>query len=321
MDSVVTTESVARADRFDHWAHEMEKVFGGLDSRPATEAPFRGRATSSTVGLLRFASIDAGPLMVRRGARAAAAPEKSHYKVAVQIAGECVVEQDGVSESLAPGDIAICDTSRPYTFAYPGDFRTVLMLLPRLLLPVRPETVRSITARRLTSKGGVGAVVGPFLRSLGAQAGTRSDAAALNLMDGATSLVTALVSEKLAEAAPSVPQQALMARIRMYIEKRLSHPGLTPDSIAEAHCISRRYLFKLFAAEGLTVAGWIRTRRLERCARDLAGAASAELSISMIAARWGLLDCRHFSRVFKSVYGETPRDYRRRALTGLTTAR
>ncbi|MFZ3555394.1 helix-turn-helix domain-containing protein [Streptomyces sp. BH055] len=85
--------------------------------------------------------------------------------------------------------------------------------------------------------------------------------------------------------------------------------------IRSTHGISRRYLFKLFAAEGLTVAGWIRTRRLERCARDLASSVAAQQPIGMIAARWGLLDGRHFSRVFKTAYGRTPRDFRRRALT------
>jgi AraC-like DNA-binding protein len=135
-----------------------------------------------------------------------------------------------------------------------------------------------------------------------------------NLTDGAVSLVTALVWEKLAASAPSMPQQAMMLRIRSFIEDRLANPELNPDLIADAHGISRRYLFKLFAAEDQTVAGWIRTRRLERCSQDLSNPAFSEQSISMVAARWGLLDCRHFSRVFKSVYGETPRDYRRRAL-------
>jgi AraC-like DNA-binding protein len=318
MGSFVTTETVARAERFDHWAHEMSRVFGGLDSRPAAHAPFHGKATSDALGRLRLASIDAGPLTVRRSGRLTAQHEEDHYKVALQVAGTCVIEQDGVSEALAPGDIAICDTSRPYTFAYGTDFRTVLMLLPRPMLPVRPEKMRTITARRLTADGGVGAVVGPFMRSLSAQSRACSDAAAVSLMDGAVSLVTALVSEKLATATPTAPQEAMMLRIRTYIENRLSNPELTPDSIAEAHGISRRYLFKLFAAENLTVAGWIRTRRLEHCARDLASPASTEQPISMIAARWGLLDCRHFSRVFKTVYGETPRDYRRRALADAT---
>ncbi|MEU6657654.1 helix-turn-helix domain-containing protein [Streptomyces sp. NPDC046821] len=312
----MTTETVAHAERFDHWAHEMSRVFGGLDSRPASHGPFHGKASSDALGRLHLASIDAGPLTVRRTDRLAARHEEDHYKVALQVAGTCVVEQDGVSGELAPGDIAICDTSRPYTFTYGTDFRTVLMMLPRPMLAVRPEAMRALTARRIGTDGGVGAVMGTFLRSLSAQSRACSDVAALSLMDGAVSLVTALVSEELAGSAPTAPQEAMMLRIRTYIENRLAHPDLAPDSIAEAHGISRRYLFKLFAAEDLTVAAWIRTRRLERCARDLASPASAEQPISMIAARWGLLDCRHFSRVFKAAYGETPRDYRRRALAG-----
>ncbi|MER5756145.1 helix-turn-helix domain-containing protein [Streptomyces sp. NPDC002088] len=314
MGSFVTTETVARTERFDHWAHEVSKVFGDLDSRPAAPTSFHGKATSDTLGLLQFASIDAAPLAVRRTKRLAVQHEEDYYKVALQVAGNCLIEQDGATESLGPGDLAICDTSRPYSFTYESDFRTVLMLLPRPMLPMRPETIRDITARRLTTDGGVGAVVGPFLRSLSEQNRACSDAAVLSLTDGVVSLVTALVSEKLAGTAQAAPQKAMMLRIRTYIENRLSNPNLTPDTIAEAHGISRRYLFKLFAAEDLTVAGWIRTRRLEHCARDLANPASGEQPISLIAARWGLLDCRHFSRVFKSVYGATPRDFRNRAL-------
>ncbi len=162
----------------------------------------------------------------------------------------------------------------------------------------------------------MGAVVGPFVRSLSRQGAACSEAAVAHLTDGAVSLVTALVRERLAGEEPPVPQHAMLLRIRSYIEHRLSNPNLTPDSIAEAHGISRRYLFKLFAAEGLAVAGWIRARRLEHCARELADPATADQPIATVAARWGLLDGRHFSRLFKSVYGQTPRDYRRRSRSG-----
>ncbi|WP_411153032.1 helix-turn-helix domain-containing protein [Streptomyces sp. A30] len=314
MRTIVTTDSVARAERFDHWVSEMSRMFAGLDTRPAAQTPFHGQAAGDNLGLLHLSSISAGPLRVRRTARLIAQHEEDFYKVALQTAGTCVVEQDGVFSTLAPGDIALCDTSRPYSLTYDTDFSTVVLLLPRPMLPVSPEALRSLTARRMAADGGVASVVGPFLRSLGEQSRGCTGLAAGSLMDGAVSLVTALVTEKLARSAPTAPQDAMMLRIRTYIENRLSDPDLAPDSIAGAHGISRRYLFKLFAAEGLTVAGWIRTRRLERCARDLAGSAAAEQPISMVAARWGLLDCRHFSRVFKAEYGETPRDFRRRTL-------
>ncbi|MEB8342402.1 AraC-like ligand-binding domain-containing protein [Streptomyces endophyticus] len=309
----VTTDGVARDDRFDHWAKEMSQVFGGLDTRPVAAGAFHGTATCDALGQLLLGSISAGPLRVRRTERLAARSEDDHYKVALQVAGTCVVEQDGVYGALGPGDLVICDTTRPYAFRYDTAFRTVLMLVPRAMLPVRPEAVRGLTARPLTGESGVAAVVGPFLRSLGEQARTCAGPAASGLADGAASLMTALVSERLDRAAPAEPGHAMMLRIRAHIDSRLPDPGLTPDSIAEAHGISRRYLFKLFAAEDLTVAGWIRTRRLERCARDLSSPAAVRQSIGMIAARWGLLDGRHFSRVFKTAYGCTPRDFRRRA--------
>ncbi|MFH8983342.1 AraC-like ligand-binding domain-containing protein [Streptomyces varsoviensis] len=315
----MNTESVAAAERFDYWAHEVSRIFGALESRPggADRSAFHARAVGDSLGPLRFAEIDAAPQTVRRVEPAPARDDGGHgghYKVAVQIAGACLVEQDGVRGALGPGDIALCDTTRPYSFTYDRGFRTVLMLLPRALLPVRPELMRTITGRRLGADGGVAAVVGPFVRSLSRQSAACSEAAVTSLTDGAVSLVTALAWERLAARERPVPQNAMFARIRAYIEARLAHPDLTPDAIAAAHGVSRRYLFKLFAAEGLTVAGWIRCRRLEHCARELASPAAADQPISRVAARWGLLDGRHFSRLFKSVYGQTPRDYRRRSL-------
>ncbi len=53
----------------------------------------------------------------------------------------------------------------------------------------------------------------------------------------------------------------------------------------------------------------------ERPARSGAAAPSRR-TISAVAARWGPLDCRRFSRGYKSAYGETPRDFRRRPPPG-----
>ncbi|MEV4974762.1 helix-turn-helix domain-containing protein [Streptomyces scopuliridis] len=313
----ITTESVAQPDRFDHWVHEMSRVFAGLDTRRVSEAPFRGIATYGSVGPMLLNSISAAPLQIRRSARLCAQYEEDFYKVALQISGSSVVEQGGAYAPLRPGDIAICDAARPYTFTYDNDFRTVLLMVPRPLLPVRPETLAQVTARRIPTHEGVGAVVFPFLRSLGEQDRDCVGLAARSLMDGTLSLLTALVLEKLDRPAP---HDTMMLRIRAYVEQRLSDPALAPDTIAEAHGISRRYLYKLFAAEELTVAGWIRSRRLERCAQDLANPDSADQTIGMVAARWGLTDRRHFGRMFKSVYGATPVEFRRQALTGVAAA-
>jgi AraC-like DNA-binding protein len=68
----------------------------------------------------------------------------------------------------------------------------------------------------------------------------------------------------------------------------------------------------------MTVAGWIRQRRLEGAGRGLADADLAGSSVAAIAARWGFSNAAHFTQVFKAVYGMPPRDYRQRAFpTGL----
>ncbi|WP_432990583.1 helix-turn-helix domain-containing protein [Dactylosporangium sp. CA-233914] len=95
-----------------------------------------------------------------------------------------------------------------------------------------------------------------------------------------------------------------------YIERHLGDIDLTPDRVAVAQNVSTRTLHRLFESEGLTISGWIRLRRLEHCRMDLADRVLQELSISSIGAKWGLYDAAHFSRLFKSSYGLSPRAYR-----------
>jgi AraC-like DNA-binding protein len=80
--------------------------------------------------------------------------------------------------------------------------------------------------------------------------------------------------------------------------------------IAAAHHVSVRYLHKLFETEQSGVAAWIRQRRLERCRRDLLDPALRTQPVSAIAARWGLTEPAHFSRLFRAAYGMPLVEYR-----------
>ncbi len=80
--------------------------------------------------------------------------------------------------------------------------------------------------------------------------------------------------------------------------------------IAAAHHMSLRSLHQLFHDEGLTVAGWIRKRRLECCRHDLSDPALASRPVAAIAARWGFTSPGDFSRTFRAVHGLPPAEYR-----------
>jgi AraC-like DNA-binding protein len=96
----------------------------------------------------------------------------------------------------------------------------------------------------------------------------------------------------------------------MFIGRRLSDPGLTPEAVAGAHHISVRQLHKLFQHEELTVGRWIQRCRLEECRRELARLGAARHTVAAVARRWGFVSAAHFSRVFRAAYGVSPGEWR-----------
>jgi AraC-like DNA-binding protein len=126
-------------------------------------------------------------------------------------------------------------------------------------------------------------------------------------------LLVALLAHEL-DSETSLPietrQHTLMAQIHDFIHRNLADPALSPALIATAHHISTRHLHRIFHNHGLSVAGLIRQRRLERCHHDLGNPQLRSLPIQAIAARWGFNDNAHFSRLFRATYGIPPRDYR-----------
>jgi AraC-like DNA-binding protein len=100
---------------------------------------------------------------------------------------------------------------------------------------------------------------------------------------------------------------ALRAAMDTWIERHLRDPGLGPDSLAAAHTVSVRTVYRLFSQDGDTFGAVVRQRRLDHARQELA---SSDETISSIAARWGFADASHLSRSFKCAFGMSPRDYR-----------
>jgi AraC-like DNA-binding protein len=105
-------------------------------------------------------------------------------------------------------------------------------------------------------------------------------------------------------------RHALRGRIVAFIDGHLADPDLDPRAVAVANNISVRELHRLFEG-GRSVSEVIKTRRLERCRRDLLDPALVGVPIYHIARRHGILHNSYFSRAFKAAYGVTPREARR----------
>lgn len=212
---------------------------------------------------------------------------------------------------------AVYDFTRPYELVYTSPVELAVFGFPREMLAVSRDSVREIAAVPIAAEHGIGALVVPLLRRVTLDLETYQPASAIRLSAVVMDLLTAAVAERVGRGGSLDSEsweRTLVVRVHAFIDEHLGETDLSPGIVAAAHHISLRYLHKLFETEQTTVASWIRHRRLERCRKDLADPAHHSLPVSAVAARWGLPDAAHFSRLFRSTYGVPPVEYRRSCL-------
>jgi AraC-like DNA-binding protein len=317
MPDVARTTDLPPSQRFDYWKHVLSDTFVPLEvSTPSGDGDFLGRLRGTEFGSLRLIEVHAQPHTARRTARLVKAAPAGCYKIGIQLRGTSVLIQDGREATLVPGDFSFYDTDRPYTLAFSDPHRMLVLVFPRDMLGLPQHRLAGLTATRLPGEGGgMAALVGPLLVNVAGlldEVYSPEPGIGLRLAGNVVDLLGTVLAERL-DTAPcdlDAAHRALMLRITAFIEKHLSEADLAPAQIAAAHHVSLRQLHKLFHANGTTVAGWIRQRRLEHCCHDLRDPSWMARSVAAVGARWGYPDPAHFSRLFKANYGVGPRDYR-----------
>ncbi|GAA2463700.1 helix-turn-helix domain-containing protein [Agromyces soli] len=275
--------------------------------------PFRGLIRAANVDEVHVSEVRATDHVVERTPELIARGDRGSFKLSLMLAGSGILIQDNREAVLRPGDLAVYDTNRPYSLVFDAEFRTMVVMFPKHLIDLPSEVVGQLTAVRMAGDEGLGALVVPYLTQLAGNLEQLHGSAGVRLTHSALDLVTTVFARELdLDREGGDPHQALMQRIRAYIDENLASTELGPASIAAAHYISTRHLHGLFQSQGTTVSTWIRTRRLERCRRDLMNPLYADRPVAAIAARWGFVDAAHFSRAFKAAYGHAPSELRAR---------
>jgi AraC-like DNA-binding protein len=272
---------------------------------------FRGMIRGAGIDEVHVSDVRATDHVVERTPELIARGDRPYFKVSLMLAGTGLLIQDDREAVLTPGDLAVYDTSRPYSLVFDQDFRTMVVMFPRHLLTLPPDMVGQLTAVRISGSEGLGSVVTPYLTQLAGNLDQLAGSTGARLAHSALDLVATVFARELGlDGVTADPHRALMQRIRSHIDRNLASTDLDPTSIAAAHFISTRHLHGLFQEQGTTVSTWIRTRRLEQCRRDLVDPVLADRPVAAIAARWGFVDAAHFSRAFKSAFGISPSEFR-----------
>jgi AraC-like DNA-binding protein len=228
------------------------------------------------------------------------------------------IQHHGTAESiegdrqqvLMPGDLVMVGPTARNEFLVKG--ATTAIEVPFDEVGVTVEMARSACTRLPASP--LFPLIGQHLLNLRAEADlVSSSATAADVGTATTQLVRALiVSAALDErSARSALADALAPRIFAYVRQHLTDRGLTPVTIARAHNISVRYLYKLCDAAGVRLVDWIIEERLEGARRDLTDPGQANRTIALISRKWGFKDPSHFSSRFRRAFGISPRELQR----------
>jgi AraC-like DNA-binding protein len=322
MSTLIRTDHVSVADRLDFVREMMAATWVPMECRAIHPNPdYVAEFRASGLGAMQVVVMDVTPLSVCRtpGLISQADPDMLKL-VLVRGGNSCVVEQDGRQATVSAGEFTIYDTRRPYEVVCgaAGDRPTQMMtfMFPPSLLPLSRNRLSRLAAVRFRADAGLGDLTSQFLLQLARNIDHYSPAEAARLSTAAVEVLATRLAHELDVqdwGTPEARRHAQLTTVQAFIQRHLGDPALSPAMIAAAHHISLRSLHQLFHDEGLTVAGWIRQRRLERCRRDLSDPALAPRPVAAIAARWGFSSPGDFSRAFRAVHGLPPAQYRRSA--------
>ncbi|MFJ7269594.1 helix-turn-helix domain-containing protein [Streptomyces sp. NPDC099050] len=303
-------------DRFPCWFDAASQAHMRSWVRSAHEDDFLASMRVLDLGNVQVSRLSYPSVRVRRTDRQVRQSDPEVYQLNLVLTGTGGVAQSGREAVLSAGTFCLYDSSRPFhghRSCSPDTPAAVVVQIPKILMPLPARSVARLTAVTFSGHHGMGAVFTRWLTDLVQRADelTRADHPALsNVTLNLLAEVCARHLDTETTAAPEDRQAVLLTQIRDFIQQHLHDPGLTPATIAGAHQISLRQLHRIFDADGMSPAAWIRHQRLEHSRRDLADPRLSRHPLHVIASRWGLPDKSHFSRAFRAAYGISPRDYR-----------
>ncbi len=295
----------------DEWREALAASFNGLvpDGAVRHAPAAEGWLSAAQLGDVAVFHVAGRSQVLRRSPARARQRPTDLLKVCIQRAGSATIQQDDREALLTPGQMAIYDIDQPYVIRLQGDWRCAVIAFPRAALIASRRFIDDVICRPTQATDGPGSVLVPLIASAVSWrgSGSRLTGAADTLMGRAgLDLLKAALAETDAPARPD----AVRLQVDTYIQSHIADPNLSHAQVATAHHMSERTLHRLFGESGHTVTELIRSYRLEGILGELRSPDLSGDGISQIAARWGVHDMPHFSRIFRSRYGMTPSEAR-----------
>jgi AraC-like DNA-binding protein len=305
----VDTATFDASERFAMWREtgRLPMTAEPTDADSRRRFRIRLRRLSGVAG--RFTDLTATPLRLGR--------ENSHYaRDGLDMVSLTLMlgpharhqfEGGGKLKVVQPGQILVKDFTQPATALWHISSRSLNLHLPRITVEnTVGDKVKHLHGAVL-SRERLSPMLETQLLMLANMAPRLKNAVRAAALDATVELAASVLRCELgARIEDEANNTGLFVAAQMLIRRHLTSHHLNPELIARQLRCSRAHLYRVFAAQGETVANYVRELRLQRAYDLLAHDNAGKEQIGDIAYRCGFEDPVHFARLFRQRFGVTP---------------
>lgn len=272
------------------------------DRKPSSQSDFDGALQVNGIGPLDITTLSS-PLhhWVRSEQHLRSDPAEDIW-LGFTLDGHGEIEQHTRKASLSAGSLFLYDATQPFRFSL-GGTENHLIRIPRPLLAQRLPRIGDFTALVLDETR-------PGVTPLRQMIGQAASSVALLQDEGisrrySNTIIDLLVlSLELQDLKTTHQELDLYGRIMNYIQRHLTEPELSIETIAVAHHVSTRTVTRAFARHQKSPVAEIWKERLN--ASRAAIECGQVRSVSQAALEFGFSDFSHFSHAFRKAFGVAP---------------
>jgi AraC-like DNA-binding protein len=314
--TLVTTDDVQPAERFDYWREVVGQRLLYCQLEPMSDRPLHAESRTEKIGDVTLADFrNAMVKTYRRGRAEIGRSAPSCIFVQYQLSGSSLFRQGDQEAVLSEGDAVIVDGVHGFERGWYASGRSLTLIFPQNWIAsrvARPDRINGTVLRRANPVSRLLACYS--VNGLELAGELSRDAAELFSQHSIELLSGALAESRSNEpAALNALREALFVRACRLIRLKSGDPHLAADQIAHQLGISTRLLQRIFAERGKTVMRHIFAERTNLAARLLTDPGAAHRTITEIAFACGFSDSSHFSRLFTATIGKTPSAWRKQA--------
>jgi AraC-like DNA-binding protein len=296
---------------FDDWSANLKSICGTFNpSRLDRRDRVVGGAEVSNAGGMEVAQVANNLDFIRRDPDDIRADHGDNLFLLLQLEGSCGIEQSGRQERLDPGECILVDSARPSMFYFGGSFSNHLSVhMPRQFL-LSDRSTRMSVSRKIGADDPMSVMLGALIAKL--MKTSNHDSRAPHLRE--------LLFNTTRQAFASDPGEELFLRpdsmsgrievVQVLIDENLTEEWLTPQWLANRIGVSLRTLQEDMNAQGTTVTGMIKLKRLHLARARLESLRGTRQpgAIADVAYSVGFNDISYFNRSFRKLFDCSPKD-------------